>query len=104
MVIGHRVVLCTTKHSMELSPVGSDSVVYPTILEDNAIIEPGSIILPSIRIGEGSLVKAGSVVTKNVPPFTKVSGNPAKPKKFLKSREIPDQIEPIFISDIQALA
>lgn len=38
----------------------------------------GSIILPGIKIGEGSIIGAGSVVTKNVEPYTVVAGNPAR--------------------------
>lgn len=34
--------------------------------------------MPGVTIGEGSLVAAGSVVTKSVPPYTVVGGNPAK--------------------------
>lgn len=36
------------------------------------------IILPGVNIGEGAVVAAGSVVTKNVPPFTYVAGTPAR--------------------------
>lgn len=38
----------------------------------------GSIVLPGVRIGRGSTVGAGSVVTKDVPPFHVVAGNPAR--------------------------
>jgi serine acetyltransferase len=38
----------------------------------------GAIILPNVTIGNGSLVGAGSVVTKDIPPFTVAVGNPAK--------------------------
>jgi acetyltransferase-like isoleucine patch superfamily enzyme len=37
-----------------------------------------ALILPGITIGEGAVVAAGAVVTKDVPPFTIVAGNPAK--------------------------
>jgi acetyltransferase-like isoleucine patch superfamily enzyme len=36
------------------------------------------VILCGVTIGEGALVGAGSVVTKDVPPYTVVAGNPAK--------------------------
>ena len=41
-------------------------------------IGAGSIILNGITIGEGAVVGAGSVVTKDVNPYTIVAGNPAK--------------------------
>ena len=48
------------------------------IIEDWAYIGANSIILPGVTIGEGALVAAGSVVTKSVPPYTLVAGNPAR--------------------------
>lgn len=44
-----------------------------------ASIGANATILPGIKIGEGALVGAGSVVTKDVPPGNTVVGNPAKP-------------------------
>lgn len=42
-------------------------------------IGAGSIILPGVRIGDGAIVGAGSVVNRDVPPRTVVAGNPAAP-------------------------
>lgn len=42
-----------------------------------------SIILKGVTVGEGSIVGAGSVVTKDVPPYTVVAGNPARVVKLL---------------------
>jgi acetyltransferase-like isoleucine patch superfamily enzyme len=50
----------------------------PIIIEDNVWICANSIILPGVHIGCGSIIAAGSVVTKDVPPFVMVAGNPAK--------------------------
>ncbi len=47
-------------------------------LKDDCWLGTGSIILPNTTIGEMSIVAAGSVVTKNVEPYTIVSGSPAK--------------------------
>jgi acetyltransferase-like isoleucine patch superfamily enzyme len=47
-------------------------------IKKNSWICARSIILKGVTIGKGSIVAAGSVVTKDVPDFTLVSGNPAK--------------------------
>ena len=52
--------------------------VAPVIIKDGAWIPPGTIILPGVTIGEHSVVAAGSIVTKDVEPFTMVGGRPAK--------------------------
>lgn len=49
-----------------------------TIIEDNVFIGASSIILPGVTIGCGSIIGAGSVVTKDVPTHVVVAGNPAK--------------------------
>lgn len=48
-------------------------------IERDAFVGPGVIILPNVRIGEGAVIKAGSVVSQSVPPRTIVEGNPAVP-------------------------
>src|SRR3954452_16763401 len=55
----------------------------PVVIEDDVWIGARAIILPSVRIGRGSVVGAGSVVTKDVPPYSVVGGNPAR---VIKSR------------------
>jgi sugar O-acyltransferase (sialic acid O-acetyltransferase NeuD family) len=49
----------------------------------SAFIGTGAILLPSIKIGEGAVIAAGSVVIKDVPPYTLYAGNPAVFKKTL---------------------
>ncbi len=49
-----------------------------TIIEDNVIIFVNSVIFPGIRLGQGSIVGAGAVVMKDVPPGVVVLGNPAR--------------------------
>ena len=48
------------------------------VIEDGVYIGAHSQIMPGVRIGEGALVAAGSIVTKSVPPHTIVAGNPAR--------------------------
>ena len=49
------------------------------VIEEDAALGPGVIVLPNVTIGRGAIVTAGSVVTKSVPPRTMVQGNPAQP-------------------------
>jgi acetyltransferase-like isoleucine patch superfamily enzyme len=49
------------------------------VIEEDATVGPGAVILPGVTIGHGAIVAAGSVVTKSVPPKTMVQGNPARP-------------------------
>ena len=48
------------------------------VIEDWAYIGSQSVIMPGVTVGEGAIVAAGSVVTKSVPAYTVVGGNPAK--------------------------
>ncbi|RJE87422.1 antibiotic acetyltransferase [Paenibacillus sp. 1011MAR3C5] len=60
-----------------------------TIIESDAWIGMNAMIMPGVRIGEGAIVAAGSVVVKDVPPYTIVGGNPAKEiKKRFTDQEI----------------
>lgn len=56
----------------------------PIKICDDAWIGMNCIVLKGVTIGEGAIVGAGSVVTKNVPAWTVVAGNPAKVVKNLK--------------------
>jgi acetyltransferase-like isoleucine patch superfamily enzyme len=56
----------------------------PVIIKDNVWIGMGAVILKGVTIGENSVVAAGSIVTKDVPPSTVVAGNPAVVVKELK--------------------
>ena len=46
-------------------------------IERDAFLGPGVIVLPSVVVGHGSVVSAGSVVTRSIPPLTLAQGNPA---------------------------
>lgn len=50
----------------------------PVIVEDNVWIGPNATILKGVRIGAGAFIEPGSLVTKDVPPQTRVMGNPAQ--------------------------
>lgn len=50
----------------------------PVTIGDRAWIGYRALIMPGVTIGEGAVVAAGAVVTKDVPPYTIVGGNPAR--------------------------
>ena len=62
----------------------SDVNTKPIKICNDAWIGMNVIILKGVTIGEGSIVGAGSVVTKDVPAWTVVAGNPAKVVKYLR--------------------
>lgn len=61
----------------------TEAEAKPVIIEDNVWIGERSTILKGVRIGKGSIVACNSVVTKDVPAYTIVAGNPAKVVKNL---------------------
>ena len=56
----------------------ASATLLPTLVKKGASIGANATILPGLTIGEGAMVGAGSVVTKDVPPRTLVVGNPAR--------------------------
>lgn len=62
----------------DYSSLGLDDTAASVIIEDYAWIGGGAIILPGVTIGEGSVIGAGAVVSKSVPPYSVAVGNPAR--------------------------
>jgi UDP-2-acetamido-3-amino-2,3-dideoxy-glucuronate N-acetyltransferase len=81
--VGHGVTFINDKYPRSTNGDGglqseADWKVVPTVVKKGASIGSGSTILCSVTIGEKAIVGSGSVVTKDVPAFTIVAGNPAK--------------------------
>lgn len=81
--VGHGVTFINDKYPRSTNGDGglqseADWKVVPTVVKKGASIGSGSTILCNITIGEKAIVGSGSVVTKDVPAFTIVAGNPAK--------------------------
>ncbi|OGF46137.1 MAG: chloramphenicol acetyltransferase [Candidatus Firestonebacteria bacterium RIFOXYC2_FULL_39_67] len=91
-----------------------------TVIGNDVWLGYDALIMPGIKIGDGAIIASRSVVTKDVPPYTVVGGNPAKPIKQRYSEEeikilleikwwnwtiekITDNLKIIVGSDIKAL-
>jgi maltose O-acetyltransferase len=77
--IGPHAILYTATHGLGLAErrMNPTTVACPIVVEDGAWVGLAAVILPGVRIGSGSVVSAGAVVTKDVPPNCIVAGNPA---------------------------
>lgn len=64
--------------SMEIKKNYYHREIAPTTIKRGAWITPGCIILAGVTIGENSIIGAGSVVVRDVEPYTIVGGSPAK--------------------------
>jgi acetyltransferase-like isoleucine patch superfamily enzyme len=82
--IGHNVTFINDKFPRSTVPGGglqteADWKVVPTLIRKGASVGSSVTILCGVTVGEGAIVGAGSVVTKDVPPGAIVAGNPARP-------------------------
>jgi len=87
--VGHNVTFINDKHPRATNEDGSmqsdaDWKVVETFIRRGASIGSSSTILCGVTVGENSIVGAGAVVTKDVPPNAVVAGVPAKVIKRLK--------------------
>lgn len=72
--------------------------VRPVRIEDDVWIASKAIIMPGVTIGQGAIVAAGSIVTKDVSPYTIVAGAPARqisviPAKGRATSETPEDVD-----------
>jgi carbonic anhydrase/acetyltransferase-like protein (isoleucine patch superfamily) len=72
--------------------VGHRAVIHSAQIESGCLIGIGAIVLNGVTIGTGSIVAAGSLVTKDVPPRSLVMGVPAKVVRPVSAQEAADLI------------
>ncbi|GIJ87765.1 hypothetical protein Asppvi_006678 [Aspergillus pseudoviridinutans] len=100
VVIGDRVQIGT---NVSIITAGHDTSIlsrrrfvefgHPIFIEDDCWIGANVIILPGVRIGQGSTIGAGSIVTKDIPPFSVAIGSPCRVKRTIPSAEEEEQDE-----------
>ncbi len=66
-----------------LQRLSSDGKISPTVIQNNVWIGSHSLVLKGVKIGSGSIIGAGSVVTKNIPSDVLACGVPAKIVRYL---------------------
>ena len=81
--IGHGVMFTNDRYPRAANPDGSlqteaDWKCVPTLIQKGASIGSNATILCGVTVGEGAIVGAGSVVTRDVPAYTVAAGNPAR--------------------------
>ena len=86
--IGHGVMFTNDKFPRATTEEGetqseSDWNVIPTVIKKGASIGSNATILCGVTIGEGAIVGAGSVVTKDIPAWTIAAGVPARPIRII---------------------
>lgn len=69
------------KVGLPMFKYNNEKIIKPVVIEDDVWIGANVIILPGVKIGEGCIIGAGSVLTKSLPPYTICVGNPCKPIK-----------------------
>lgn len=70
------------------------------IIEDEVWIGTNALLFSGIKVGKGAIIAAGAIVTKDVPPYAIVGGNPAQLIKYRFPKEIIDVLLPIKINDL----
>lgn len=82
VMMGPEVLIYTQNHSFSRIDIPMDKQGFAeeeqVIIEDDVWIGARVIILPGVKIGRGSVIGAGSVVSKSIPEYSVVVGNPAK--------------------------
>lgn len=86
VMMGPDVMIYTRNHNMKKSGIPMCKQGYeeinPVVIGDDVWIGARAIILGGVNIGNGVVIGAGSIVTKNVPDYAVVAGNPARIVKY----------------------
>jgi len=85
--VGHGVMFVNDRYPTTQKALDGTWRCEPTLVRRGASLGSGAVILCGVEIGEGAVVGAGSVVTRNVAPHTVVAGNPARVLRALAPEE-----------------
>jgi acetyltransferase-like isoleucine patch superfamily enzyme len=90
VTIGHRTMIsasCSITSLTHPEPVAlrEELLKAPVIIGDDCWLGTGAIVLPGVTIGNGSIVAAGAIVTRDVPENVVVAGSPARILRPIRS-------------------
>ena len=85
VAVSQRAFLCTGSH--DVSSLRRPLVTEPIVIGDHCWIAAEAMVMPGVRIGEGAVIGARSLVTKDQPAWTICGGSPCRP---IRVREIAD--------------
>ncbi len=91
--IGHNVTFINDMYPRSTAAGGglqteADWKVVPTLIQKGASVGSSATILAGVTVGAGAIVGAGAVVTKDVPPWTIVAGNPARILRSIEGKKV----------------
>ncbi|MEK5107639.1 acyltransferase [Cytobacillus sp. FSL K6-0129] len=101
--IGHHVTIAPEAyilaHDASTKPLLGYTKIGKVTIKDHVFIGARAIVMPNVTIGEHSIIAAGSVVTKDIPPYSLAAGNPAKIIRSIteyesKNKQLLDKITP----------
>lgn len=103
--VGHGVMFINDSYPRATNPSGelqteADWKVERTIVGRGASIGSNATILCNVKVGENAIVGAGSVVTKDVPSFAVVAGNPARVLRYIDQPQIKQSAGPVPFLDL----
>jgi carbonic anhydrase/acetyltransferase-like protein (isoleucine patch superfamily) len=90
VIFGPRVSIFTSNHKVagaDYLPYGPTTELAEVVVHSHTWVGACSILLPGVRIGEGAVIAAGSVIVRDVPPLAFAAGNPAMVRRYRDPEE-----------------
>lgn len=81
VMVGTHTSITSLTHNYQEKEMYNTVVRKPVIIEDDVWIGSNCVILPGVKVGQGAVIGAGSVVTKDIQPHSVVFGVPAQPRR-----------------------
>jgi 2,3,4,5-tetrahydropyridine-2,6-dicarboxylate N-acetyltransferase len=103
VVVGGRAIVgknCHIGAGAVLAGVIEPPSALPVIIEDDVLIGANAVVLEGVKVGKGAVIAAGSVVVKDVEPYSVVAGVPAK---FLKKVDEKTKVKTQLMEELRKL-